>query len=467
MSEQKVFLSYSKKDIEYANWLAGEIKIAGVSLWMDSQVVDPRRSIQQQIAEGIESSTVFVVLLSRSSILSHWIQWEVNSALQKNADNLGIKILLIKIDDFPIPKNLSNFIYINALEDRKKALQAILSAAALKDTKKSNLKFLGWNFFDVKKFKTLVFELLKSEGRNISRPPIGKTDIGYDFKIEEVNSFETPEKTIVEVKLYSRKVGMTEIMSLDQLVQATKSNYGLLVTSSELTNQTKNFIRQTKSNIIVWESEDLIEKILKYPILAERYFSEVEFNEEPIIVIDEELKITDQLIKDLEDCPEGKEGWKLYEEICTRILTYLFVPPLSNPKIQSRRENNIDIRDAVFPNRSNDENWRFLRENYDAKYIVAEFKNYATEGSNIDKYSVLQLGDYLKPFTLGRFGILCSRKDPIESAVIKQKEYYSELQKLIIFVNDQKLKEMLLRKYKKLEPADVLFDLIDDFILNY
>ncbi len=67
----------------------------------------------------------------------------------------------------------------------------------------------------------------------------------------------------------------------------------------------------------------------------------------------------------MDDCPEGKEGWNMYEDICIDILNYLFVPPLGEPKIQSRRESGVDIRDAVYPNRNSNENWKFIRDDYD------------------------------------------------------------------------------------------------------
>jgi len=70
-------------------------------------------------------------------------------------------------------------------------------------------------------------------------------------------------------------------------------------------------------------------------------------------------------------------GCKEYESIYIKKLKYIFVPPVSEPKIQSRRESGVDIRDAIFPKRATNANWKFIREDYDAKYVVIEFKNYA------------------------------------------------------------------------------------------
>ena len=95
-----------------------------------------------------------------------------------------------------------------------------------------------------------------------------------------------------------------------------------------------------------------------------------------------------RLMYELDHCPEGKPGAKKYEDICIKILKHLFVPPLGEPSVQSRTESGVDIRDAIFPNRSIEQNWRSIRDDYEAKYILFEFKNYSQEGSEVDKYTV-------------------------------------------------------------------------------
>jgi len=201
--------------------------------------------------------------------------------------------------------------------------------------------------------------------------------------------------------------------------------------------------------------------------LIEKYFPKGDVpKKEPLKLVDEELSKVQGLIKRLDNCPEGKDGWKLYEDICIEILNYLFVPPLGEPKIQSRRESGIDIRDAIYPNRNSNENWKFIRDDYDAKYIVFEFKNYSENGSEIDKQVLLQIDDYLKK-TIGRFGIVCSKKAPNRSGLEKRKDVFIENNKLILFVSNEDLKEMLLRKHKKMDPSDVIIDLIDDFNLKF
>jgi len=69
-------------------------------------------------------------------------------------------------------------------------------------------------------------------------------------------------------------------------------------------------------------------------------------------------------IQNLDACPLGNDGWSQFEELCTDILTYLFVPPLNQPQRQGRTYSGVNRRDAIFPNRNitptqdqNSKNW--------------------------------------------------------------------------------------------------------------
>ena len=311
--------------------------------------------------------------------------------------------------------------------------------------------------------------LINEEGFcNVIRTPPTR-DGGYDFIATTQTVLGVPEKIIIEAKFYkNQKISLDILRSLYAASLIEKASKILLITNSELTNSSRDFLTHNMPNIVVWEEHELIRRLLSHPNLAEKYFAQkiVTKNEETKEILDAELLNVQKLMKELDDCPEGKNGWRDYEDICIKILSHLFVPTLEEAKIQSRRESGIDIRDAIFPNRSDDKNWKFVRDCYDARYIVFEFKNFSVKGDEIDKQVVLQIADYLKQ-TIGRFGIICSKKSPNNSGLEKRKDVYIENQKLILFVSNDNLKEMLLRKYKNMEPSDVIMGLIDDFNLKF
>lgn len=197
------------------------------------------------------------------------------------------------------------------------------------------------------------------------------------------------------------------------------------------------------------------------------YMGDSELNDNlQVKIIDKEFIEVEKMITRLDNCPEGMTGCYEYESICVHILDKLFVPPLGKVHIQCRTESGNDVRDAIFPNRSDDKNWKFIREKYNADFILFEFKNYAKKGTGIDKHTVNQISSYLKP-TLTNFGIICSKKKPSRSALIKRSEEFRDHKKLILFLSNEDLKKMLRLKCQKLEPSDVIIDLIDKFRMEY
>lgn len=463
--KKKVFISYSYEDKEFVEWLEDNLQDLGVEIWYDKQEIQLGDSIKEKISSGIQSSNTFIVILSNSSKSSKWVRYELNSALLLNAINKGIKILPIKIDDSEVPSDLSSYLYADFSKNREQGLETL--KRSLQQINKVDYEFQDWSDFDWRKFENLIFDLLNREGFNVQKTPPTR-DGGYDFVTKTKNVLGLEEKIIIEAKFYkNHKISIDVLRRLIGVAVIENVNKVLLITNSELTNSSRNFLAHSTSNIIVWEGHELIRKLFSFPDLVEKYFpKKTPIKKESLQLIDKELGNVQGLIKQLEECLEGKEGWKTYEDVCIDILSYLFVPPLGKPKIQSRRESGVDIRDAVYPNRNNNENWKFIRDDYDAKYIVFEFKNYSNDGSEVDKHVLLQIDDYLKK-NIGRFGIICSKKAPNRSGLEKRKDVFIENNKLILFVNNEDLKEMLLRKHKKMDPSDVIIDLIDDFNLKF
>lgn len=169
--------------------------------------------------------------------------------------------------------------------------------------------------------------------------------------------------------------------------------------------------------------------------------------------------------KALFSCPAGRSGWKQFEDICSNILTYLFVPPLTRPRLQSRTYLGIERRDAVFPNRNFEttSNWGKLYQELDARLILVEFKNYDTE--EIGKDEVNQTRNYLTA-SMGRLALLCSNKSPCSDAYLIRNKIFSEEKKVILFIYKEHLKEMLYIKLRSEDPSDLIMDLVEEFYLQ-
>lgn len=175
--------------------------------------------------------------------------------------------------------------------------------------------------------------------------------------------------------------------------------------------------------------------------------------------------LTNYLKQKLLDCRSGPESWHDYEEICTEILNLLFVPPLMAPEIQSRTENGLLRRDALFPNWVEQGFWAAICERHNAYFILFEFKN--TE--NLTPLHVDQVDKYLTlgKDTIGSFGIILSRKPPPPPALDTRKAWFPRNRNVILFLDDHHLVRALDLKEAGRDPVEVLRTEYEIFCKSY
>jgi hypothetical protein len=102
----------------------------------------------------------------------------------------------------------------------------------------------------------------------------------------------------------------------------------------------------------------------------------------------------------LNKCIPGKKDWVKYEELCIQILTFLFLPPFKIILSQVRTESGDTRRDAVLPNNNYEGFWNLIRDEFNSKHIICEFKNYR---------------DDLAPNLLNQLRIYLSKKQLVNS----------------------------------------------------
>lgn len=173
-----------------------------------------------------------------------------------------------------------------------------------------------------------------------------------------------------------------------------------------------------------------------------------------------------ELATRIKTCPRGMSGWRRFEDDCTTALRHVLVPPLSEPKIQARTQSGIHRRDAVFPNRNfNTPNtWSHLYHELNARMIPFEFKNYDKHGIGADE--VVQTRDYLSE-PMGRLAVICSTGRPNTSALVMRNRVYTETKRVILFMTEENLVEMLFMKERGEDPANLVMDLVEHFYLQY
>ena len=207
------------------------------------------------------------------------------------------------------------------------------------------------------------------------------------------------------------------------------------------------------------------------PKIAELFVNELEqIKDNPLYAHFQRLSTTykvksksQEFIEQLKNIKPGRKDWSLFQKLCVNIFEYLFTPPLEKPLYELSDQTKTNRRDIIFPNYSDTGFWKFIRNKYNADFIVIDAKNYS---KHVEKKEVLQMSNYLKSFGTGLFGIIVCRNNPKSNATITQREHWMAYHKLIIFINDNDIIQMLTLKEKSNSPEDVIRQKIEEFRLS-
>lgn len=92
-----VFVSYSRKDIEYATQLVSAIRANQIPVWIDSHI-QPGETWPKEIHDAISNSFAVVVVMTPNSAESEWVQKEILWASRKKI--IAIPLLLKECEFF-------------------------------------------------------------------------------------------------------------------------------------------------------------------------------------------------------------------------------------------------------------------------------------------------------------------------------------------------------------------------------
>ncbi|MFC7590410.1 restriction endonuclease [Nonomuraea antimicrobica] len=176
------------------------------------------------------------------------------------------------------------------------------------------------------------------------------------------------------------------------------------------------------------------------------------------------INVSDRLVKELGETQCGRSDWVKFQKLCRDILEFLFCPPLEQPITENFAQLSSNRRDIILPNYCMDGFFAYLRVVYQAHLVTFDAKNSC---NGISKDDVLQMSNYLSDKGLGLFGVLIGRTGPDVSAINTRRDHWTGLQgKMIIFLEDSDLRQMIQDKIDGKDPSVVLRQKIEDFRLS-
>lgn len=266
------------------------------------------------------------------------------------------------------------------------------------------------------------------------------------------------QKIVIECKPtgpYSLQKVDTVIAQLERYGRAVGTTKQILAFPSDLLSKYTD--RLHEANIEVWDLE-AIGKIFRGQL------STIQDTKLYSLLMRHGVQrtIEDQLAEELQAIPRGRGHWSVYQKKLAIIVEHLFCPALGKPIYELFDEPKVNRRDIIMPNHCSDGYWFYVRSKYMADYIVIDAKNFTDK---IKKEEILQMANYLKEYGCGLFGIICARGEVDRDAFITRTEQWMVHRKLIVFLSDDDVLQMLSLRRDGLQPEEVIRQKIDDFRL--
>jgi hypothetical protein len=124
-----VFLSYSSKDKAVVRDIAERLRADSVRVWFDEWELKSGDSIPVKIEEGLESSRLLVLCMSKNMFGSEWAKYESYTFRFRDPLNRDRRFIPLRLDEAPIKGGLAQFLYIDWLSaDRKNEYLKLLES---------------------------------------------------------------------------------------------------------------------------------------------------------------------------------------------------------------------------------------------------------------------------------------------------------------------------------------------------
>lgn len=100
MPYHSCFISYSNDDKDFAEKLHGDLKANGVDCWFAPEDLPIGAETRTALDEAIKAKAKLLLILSKHSVKSDWVQKEVETAFEKERKHPGTLVLFpVRLDD--------------------------------------------------------------------------------------------------------------------------------------------------------------------------------------------------------------------------------------------------------------------------------------------------------------------------------------------------------------------------------
>jgi len=124
--QRQVFVSYSTKDLSFVETVVvPTIRTAGFSPWYSLDSIRAADLWERSVLKGLQTSEIFVVVMSLNAVNSQWVRSEVHWATQKREHRI-IPLMISDCDPYDLHMRLGNVQYIDFRLNHREAKNKLL-----------------------------------------------------------------------------------------------------------------------------------------------------------------------------------------------------------------------------------------------------------------------------------------------------------------------------------------------------
>jgi hypothetical protein len=141
MLPHHIFVSYAHEDEAMAVKLCAELASIGVSTWRDKERLVLGASLSGEVVRALDCAVGFILLHSCHVKESKWVQFELDAALVRRAENPSFPLIPVALDDSTLSAMLRSLYYLrldqsgsnmsSAATRIKEAVQKVISTTIL------------------------------------------------------------------------------------------------------------------------------------------------------------------------------------------------------------------------------------------------------------------------------------------------------------------------------------------------
>ncbi|MEU5259711.1 toll/interleukin-1 receptor domain-containing protein [Amycolatopsis sp. NPDC021455] len=123
-----IFISHRNADAVLAERLGADLRATGHEVWLDAWEVSLGDSIVEKISSGLSTTTHVVLCFSSSGSASPWMGREWMSALARQLNGEGIRLLPVRLTGGTPPPILADIKYADLTSDWAGGLVTLCAA---------------------------------------------------------------------------------------------------------------------------------------------------------------------------------------------------------------------------------------------------------------------------------------------------------------------------------------------------